>query len=156
MRRVLVGGAAGVGATAAMTGVMAAAKAGGILGESPPRAITRRGAEKVTGETPPAVTPLAGALHVGFGTSMGVLYGVTVGRSRRPLPELWGAAFGLAVWAVSYAGWVPALGLMPPPQRDRPGRQPANVVAHLVYGAALGRLTNLFAPRSPRKVRASG
>jgi hypothetical protein len=156
MRRALVGAAAGVGSTAAMTGVMAAAKAGGVLGESPARAITRRGAEKVTGETPPALTPLAAALHVGFGASMGVLYGLTIGRRRHRQPELWGSAFGMSVWAVSYAGWVPALGLMPPPQRDRPGRQPANVVAHLVYGAALGRLTNLFAPRSPRKVRASG
>ena len=156
MRRAVVGAVAGVGATAAMTGVMAAAKAGGVLGESPPRAITRRGAEKVTGETPPAVSPLAAVLHVGFGMSMGVLYGLTIGRRRHRQPELWGAAFGLAVWAVSYAGWVPALGLMPPPDRDRPGRQPVNVVAHLVYGAALGRLTNLFAPRSSRKVRGSG
>jgi uncharacterized membrane protein YagU involved in acid resistance len=130
-----------------MTGIFAAAKAAGALGESPPRAITREGAEKVTGEQPPGVTPLAAVLHVGFGVSMGVLYALTLGRWRRPRPELRGAAFGATVWAVSYAGWVPGLGLMPPPDRDRPDRQIANVVAHLVYGVALGRFTNVIAPR---------
>ena len=50
------------------------------------------------------------------------------------------ALFGIAVWAVSYAGWVPKLGLMQPPSRDRPGRPTAMILAHLVYGATLGAL----------------
>lgn len=127
-----------------MTGVMALAKATGALGESPPRKITRRGLRAVLGETPEGVTPLAGLLHLVFGVTAGALYGATLGRHHRRRPELWGTGYGVAVWVVSYAGWAPALGLMPPPAQDRPGRQPANVVAHVVYGATLGRLTDLM------------
>ena len=42
---------------------------------------------------------------------------------------------------VSYSGWLPALHLMPPPEQDRPGRQPSMVAAHVVYGAVLGALS---------------
>jgi hypothetical protein len=42
------------------------------------------------------------------------------------------------VWLGSYAGWIPALDLLPPPDRDRRGRPPSMIVAHWVYGAALG------------------
>jgi hypothetical protein len=145
MRPGLVGAVGGIGATIAMTGVMALAKATGALGESPPHTITRRGLRAAVGETPDRVTPLAAALHLAFGIAAGAVYGATLGRRRRQRPELWGAGYGIVVWAASYAGWAPALGLMPPPSRDRPGRQPANVVAHLVYGATLGRLTNTIA-----------
>ena len=47
---------------------------------------------------------------------------------------------GEAVYAVSYAGWVPALGALPPADRDRPSRQLVMAAAHLVYGAVLGAL----------------
>ena len=47
-------------------------------------------------------------------------------------------AFGLGVWAVSYLGWIPALGLLPPPYRDNPRRAWTTLTAHLVYGAVLG------------------
>jgi hypothetical protein len=144
MRPGFAGAAAGMGATIAMTGVMALAKATGALGESPPHKITRQGLRAVGSETSNGVMPLAGLLHVVFGIAAGALYGVTIGRRPRRLPEAWGAGYGLGVWVTSYAGWAPALGLMPPPSRDRPGRQPANVVAHVVYGATLGRLTNMM------------
>jgi len=42
------------------------------------------------------------------------------------------------VWFVSYQGWVPALGLLPPAHRDRPGRPATMLIAHWVYGATLG------------------
>jgi hypothetical protein len=42
---------------------------------------------------------------------------------------------------VSYEGWVPAAGIMPPAHRDRPSRSATMVVAHAVYGAVLGLWT---------------
>jgi hypothetical protein len=157
MKPGLAGAAAGTGATVAMTGAMALGKATGALGESPPRKITRRGLRSLVGENPDGVTPLAALLHVLFGVAAGALYGATLGRRRRRGPELWGIGYGLAVWGASYAGWAPALGLMPSPSRDRPGRQPVNVCAHVLYGATLGRLTNLMsqdgADESGRRAR---
>jgi hypothetical protein len=59
-----------------------------------------------------------GAAHLGFGLGGGALYGAIVHRSSVHR----GVAFGIGVWAVSYAGWIPALRLMPPPHKDRRGR----------------------------------
>lgn len=49
-----------------------------------------------------------------------------------------GAAFGLAVWAAGYEGWVPAMGVLPPAHRDKRSRALTMLAAHLVYGAVLG------------------
>jgi hypothetical protein len=46
----------------------------------------------------------------------------------------------LSVWALSYQGWVPALGILPPASRDQPGRQWTMVAAHVVYGVVLGAM----------------
>lgn len=43
-------------------------------------------------------------------------------------------------WLVNYGGWIPVLGILPPPHRDRTDRQATMIVAHLVYGAVLGAL----------------
>ena len=65
----------------------------------------------------------------------GARYGVGV---RRRAGVGSGALFGLAVWAASYKAWIPALGLMPPPAFDRPGRPTVMALAHLLFGGALG------------------
>ena len=54
-----------------------------------------------------------------------------------------GIGFGLLVYTVSYAGFIPALNILPSPPDDRPGRQPAMIAAHVtalqdVQVAALG------------------
>jgi hypothetical protein len=51
-----------------------------------------------------------------------------------------GAAFGAALYALNYVGLAPALGVLPAPTEDRPGRQPTMLAAHLVYGSTLGAL----------------
>jgi hypothetical protein len=52
-----------------------------------------------------------------------------------------GIGYGLGIYALSYQGWVPALGILPPPRRDRSDRQVTMAPAHVAYGAVLGRLT---------------
>lgn len=154
------GAAAGSVATVAMSGVMAAARAAGVLGEAPPRILAHRAASAAGGrpDSRGARDLLAVLAHLGFGAIGGAAYALV----RRRIPSgpgpLAGAVWGLLVWAVSYRGWIPALGLLPPPSRDRRGRPTAMVVAHVVYGAALGALTDRWqppaagaaAPRGPR------
>jgi hypothetical protein len=144
----------GLVATAAMSAAMLAAQKSGLLGRMPPRRITDRfldlaGVGRTTPE--PARRALAAVSHFAFGGACGALLGIAsevyrarVGkgsarRARTPLIAA-GLAYGTAIWAVSYAGWVPAVGAMPAPPRDRPGRQPSMVLAHWIYGAVLGRL----------------
>lgn len=136
-----LGAGGGAAATAVMSAAMLAAQRAGWMGTLPPRKITdaaidAAGAEEVR---EPARKGAAAALHFAFGMGAGALFGLLHRRARLPVASpLQGALFGALVWTVSYAGWVPALGIMPPPSRDRRGRPTAMLLSHLVYGSVLG------------------
>jgi hypothetical protein len=107
----------------------------GRMGTSTPRSTARR------------VSTAAGASRavvVARPWRPGTVYGLGRGRAPAALrlapPAADGAAWGLVVWLVNYAGWLPKLGLMPAPEHDKPGRPAAMIAAHLVYGATLGAL----------------
>ena len=46
-----------------------------------------------------------------------------------------GSGAGVAVWAASYFGWIPAMGLLSPAHRHPPARNALMIAAHLVWGA---------------------
>ncbi|HEX5587283.1 MAG TPA: hypothetical protein VFZ17_08250 [Acidimicrobiia bacterium] len=81
------------------------------------------------------------ALHVGFGAAAGALYAV-VAPSRHRVATA--PAFALIEHGVSYAGWVPKVGLMPAPTRDDPRRQAFTAAAHIVYGTTLAAVLDAF------------
>jgi len=145
--RVLNGAIAGVLATGAMSLVMLAGKRLGALGEPPPRRITRRVSAALLGPWRPrdrALDVAALGAHLGFGASMGLLYGLLPERARSGSG---GGAFGLAVWAANYAGWLPGVGLMPKPSRDRVGRPTVMIAAHWVFGRSLAAAYRALARR---------
>jgi uncharacterized membrane protein YagU involved in acid resistance len=120
-----------------MSSLMIGAKRAGFVGGMPPEKITatmlRRAGIAHSGDEQDA---LAAVLHFGFGAAAGAAFGVIAPRpllARVPA----GMAYGAAIWGVSYMGWVPALGIMPPADRDRRDRQMVMLAAHLVYGTAL-------------------
>jgi hypothetical protein len=74
--------------------------------------------------------------HFTYGSSMGALYGLA--RStllREAALPLAGALFGLGVWAASFEGWMPKLGIMEATTEKPPKKWPMPIMAHLVYGA---------------------
>jgi hypothetical protein len=136
LARASIGAVSGLAATATMSLLMLAAHRSGLLGEPPPRRLTRRllsrlGPVSPRGRSLDAAATLA---HFSFGAAMGVLFGLAPGRPSASR----GMLFGLGVWAVNYAGILPRLRLMPKARRDRPGRPASMIAAHLVYGATLG------------------
>ena len=139
-RRISTGAGAGALATAPMSLVMLAAQRLGLLGKPPPATITDAALRQADAHPPRSQRhALAVLAHVGFGAAAGALFGLLRGgRPESGRAALEGAVFATGVWAASYAGWIPALGILPPPTRDRPGRPPSMIVAHWVYGAALG------------------
>lgn len=145
MHPLLRGPLAGTVATVPMSAVMLAASR--LVGRQPPEAIARSAVQAATGEQPPE--PVAGLLsslaHLGFGAGVGAGY-VLLPRSGPPL--LRGVGTALAVYVVSYQGWVPALGILPPASRDRPGRPAVMVTAHMVFGAVLALVEDRL--RRPR------
>lgn len=77
---------------------------------------------------------VATVAHFGYGTAMGAAYPLV---HRSPLPRgLKGPAYGMLVSAGSYAGWLPAMETLPPPQRLGNGRNLLLIAAHLAWGAA--------------------
>jgi hypothetical protein len=131
---VVRGAVAGTVATGAMSALMLALRE--QLGEQPPDAIVKSAADIVDADpTESEADALATVLHVGFGASIGGAYALL---PRVGPPVVRGVATALAVYAVSYQGWLPALGILPPATRDRPARPAVMIAAHVVYGAVLG------------------
>ncbi len=130
-----------------MSGFMALARRVGILGEPPPIKLTRKLARRAGLAEPKGAALIAasGVMHFGFGAFCGVLYGL-LPFDRRHAHSV-GALFGTMVWALSYAGWIPKLGLMPPPSRDRPGRPAAMIAGHLVFGLTMATVLRMRARR---------
>ena len=120
----------------------------------PPHQITVEVAERVDQEQlvdePAEVAVATGAAHFGYGAAAGSLYALTA--ARMPLPSaVKGAAFSLFVWAGSYLGWLPAVGLLPPATEHPPRRTLLMILAHLVYGATLGVLVARFGGDASRR-----
>lgn len=51
--------------------------------------------------------------------------------------KLNGPAYGLAIWAASYLGWIPAAGILTPATKHRMSRNLLMLAAHLAWGTAL-------------------
>lgn len=140
----LRGAVAGIGATAAMTLFMLAAERSGWMSELPPTRITRATLDPLPGKPPSGRTLAAttALVHVAIGAGAGVVYAAIVDRPpwRRPPAVARGVLFGTALWASAYVGLLPAIGLMPPPERDERRRPASMLIAHWIYGAALALL----------------
>ncbi|HEU5432427.1 MAG TPA: DUF6789 family protein [Thermomicrobiales bacterium] len=141
------GAAAGFVATGAMTGVIVAGRAAGLLVVPPPAEIARTAAAKagVHAEPPGWLDRVAWmAEHAGYGVACGV--GYALARPCLPgAPAVAGVAWGGAIWAISYLGLMPALGLYPWPDDDRPTRTSDMIAAHAVYGVTLAEIERRLA-----------
>lgn len=136
------GAGAGVAATGAMSVALFAAQRAGLLHKLPPEQITEAALDTLdVDRSEEAEDALSTVNHFAYGAACGALFGLALPHARRlPAAPLVGALFGVAVWAVSYAGWIPKLGIMPPPTQDDPRRQGSMLGAHLVFGGVLGWL----------------
>ena len=140
MGRLVRGATSGLIATIAMTGVMFAGKALGLLVTPPPKEITARAGEQ-TGVTPRHLSRDGfGAAWLGAHLCFGMSCGVGYVLARRLLPGkvlLPGMLYGIAIWCISYLGVMPELGLYPWPSEDSDSRKSVMIVAHAVYGVTV-------------------
>lgn len=145
LRRIVTGAVSGGLATVVMSGWMLATAPRRRRMEQPPEHIVRRAAQRLGVPVRPAdrrLVPVAALAHLGFGAAGGVGYAALVRR-----PSLGTAVpYALGIWATSYLGWAPALGLIPPPNRDDRHRQLLTFGAHLVYGVALAGVAGRALP----------
>jgi hypothetical protein len=143
---------AGALATLPMSALMWAAGRAGLMGEQPPKRITDEALDSVGAHPSQPTRWGATALtHLGFGAAAGVPFALMHRSLPVGVPRVaTGALYGVGVWASAYLGWVPAMGIMPSAEDDRPGRPLSMVAAHVVYGAALGAGLQVLRPRPLR------
>jgi putative membrane protein len=77
--------------------------------------------------------------HFAYGAAAGALY-VPLAQALPAPSALAGAGYGLAVWAGSYLGLLPGLGILRPATEHPVRRTALMITAHLVWGLALGVL----------------
>jgi uncharacterized membrane protein YagU involved in acid resistance len=145
MNGMLVGAAAGAAATVPMTIVMETLHR--QLPGEPPRPLPPR--EVVDGVAVKAgvhrelnerdMQQLTLAAHFGYGAVCGALFGLVAPRNV-PAAMTAGVMFGVGVWAGSYLGWLPALGVRQPATQDPRARSGLMIAAHIVWGAAAGAI----------------
>ena len=147
--RALVGGVLGGTAGAAlMLPLFEGAKRAGMLTEAPPVRVVDQAADAaettaVDGQIEKGEREgVAVGSHLLYGAVAGALYGLAQDELALPTVPA-GAAYGLALWAVGYLGWMPAAGVLPQPWRQQPGDALTPVAAHLVYGLALGAVERM-------------
>jgi hypothetical protein len=73
--------------------------------------------------------------HFAYGAACGAVIAATNPRPGRRE----GAGAGIAVWLVSYMGWIPSLGLLKPATRHPASRNLLMVAAHIVWGLATAK-----------------
>lgn len=145
MNHMITGALAGLAATAPMTLAMEALHRHLPTHEQyplPPRLIT----EKVTEEAGIATKlnevdhkRLTWIAHFSYGAAAGALYAPLAKRMRLS-PVTGGALYGLAVWAGSYMGLLPAAGILRPATEHPARRTALMIAAHMVWGATIGAL----------------
>jgi uncharacterized membrane protein YagU involved in acid resistance len=137
--RILLGALAGIAATCAMTAAARAMHRRLPPAERyplPPREIVEGGlpvAKRSLGEHGRQTTTIAA--HFGYGAATGALYALVVPRAGL----LSGAAYAFLVWAVSYFGIMPGVGILRPAHDHPERRNLLMIAAHLVWGSTLAR-----------------
>ncbi|HSL75670.1 MAG TPA: hypothetical protein VK867_01910 [Candidatus Limnocylindrales bacterium] len=139
---------AGVVAVVPMSLWMLVAKRLGMLRRQPPEEITERSSRRVGIELDEGASDAVSiAAHVAYGAGVGAAYGSIV--PARLAGGVSGVAYGLAVYGASYLGWLPAMHLRPAGQGRANRPTVAMVLAHVVYGWVVGRLTSSASGERP-------
>jgi len=90
---------------------------------------------------------VAFAMHFGYGTGVGAIFGpVAVRVSVSSMVS--GVLYAMLVWAGSYLGWIPAASILPPATRHPARHNAIMILAHVIYGAALGMMFGRVRPAS--------
>jgi len=90
------------------------------------------------------------AAHLAYGAGVGAMYAPLAHHSESaPLAK--GTLYGTAVWAGSYLGLLPALGILSSATKHPVRRTALMIAAHLVWGSATGIFVDMMETRRKRE-----
>lgn len=90
--------------------------------------------------------------HLAYGAAAGAIYGaIREGRGGSGDTMGAGARMGLVLWAIGYAGWLPAVGVRESTIRDAPSKVSVPLLAHLVFGMTTAALYAYGAESAARR-----
>lgn len=142
MKRIGIGMLAGLAGTAALTAVVQLERKALPIGQKNNASFQRKVVKKAEhlfgipgrffGRSETAATH---ASSFAYGTAMGSLYGWWASKVEAS-PWVTGPAYGLFLWGIGLAGWLPAFGIERVPWKKSPVQAAMPIIAHLVYGVA--------------------
>ena len=139
----LMGALAGFIATIPMTLFMFATQPflpKGQRYDLPPEIITKELAHRLHVRqhmSKPLIVAVTLVSHFGYGATMGVLYS-PFGQRTLSTAAVQGNLYGLFIWAASYLGLLPLVGMSESGHREPKHRNYMMIVAHLIWGTVLG------------------
>ena len=141
MNRFIAGALGGIAATVPMTIVMSTLWKRLPKQDQyplPPREITEATAKKLSPQaaslSDKQLADLSLTAHFAYGAATGALYPVFSREPSKPL--IFGASYGVGIWAVSYLGWIPAVHILKPATQHPAPRNGMMIISHFVWGAA--------------------
>jgi hypothetical protein len=158
VRDLAAGAVAGTAGTIVMSTLMLTAQRAGLLGEQPPRKLSDAVLDAVAGGRADERSRRVGTtiVHLGIGATAAAIHQVGRHLAGDPRPAaLWGGGFGAVFWALNYGFVAPAVGIMPSPDKDRPGRAPIMLAANIVWGAVSAVVGDRLARTTPTISRES-
>jgi uncharacterized membrane protein YagU involved in acid resistance len=109
----------------------------------PPEEIATVAEVKILGKPLDAPQHITMTLTSHFGYGIGLAGVFSIVADHLPFPPLFnGIFYGLAVWAVSYMGWLPAFKVLRPATEFPSARNRLMIFSHAIWGAILGTLTS--------------
>ena len=140
--KALAGAAGGAGGTVVLSALRSALREAGVIYKTAPMQVVERLEQAdLVADRPVAKRALALAAHIAYGT----VAGATLGALRREPDDAGtelavGAALGVLLWGVGWAGWLPILGADRAPWTYHSPKVLLPILDHAVYGAAWGLL----------------
>jgi hypothetical protein len=140
---IIYGAIAGVNGAACMSVLRLAARQAGLIDKMPPQVVQewlarRAGVEPPGGKVGHHVADHV--VHLAISGTAGALYGALASRTGRASYAS-GVLYGIAVWAVGFAGLIPLLGIARSAAAAETRENVLNISAHAVYGAVLALMT---------------
>ena len=140
--KALAGAAGGVGGTLVLSALRSALRELGLVYETAPMQVVERLEQAdLVADRPVAKRALALAAHLAYGTGAGSALGALRRGPDDAVTEIVvGAALGVLLWGVGWAGWLPILGADRAPWSYHNPKVLLPILDHAVYGAAWGLL----------------